>query len=217
MSAPRPESRIFPVIALLALPAMLSMLPGRYQLVPRGSQFILGVVLAIPMLAAQFVPSNPFWARAERFMAAIILPLATCIELALLAMVIRDMARPHPGLSGLTLLTTSIAVWTTNILVFSLAYWLIDRGGPEGRVAGFRGRADFSFPRGDPSDNVPAAWHPIYVDYLSLAFNTSAAFSPTDVVPLTPRAKTMMTLQSVISLITIVAVGARAINILGTS
>jgi hypothetical protein len=216
VSAPRPESRIFPVIALLALPAILSLLPGRYQIVPRGSQFI-GLALAIPMLAAQFAPSNPFWSRAERYSAAIILPLATCIELILLALVIRDMARPHPGLSGLTLLTTSIAVWTTNILVFALAYWLVDRGGPTGRVQGFSGRADFSFPRGEPSDNVPADWHPIFADYLALAFNTSAAFSPTDVLPLTPRAKMLMTVQSIISLITVIAVGARAINVLGTS
>ena len=180
-------------------------------------QFIPGLALAIPMLAAQFRSSNPFWARVERYAAAIVLPLATCIELTLLALVIRDMASSHPGLSGLTLLTTSMAVWTNNILVFSLAYWLIDRGGPTGRVRGFTGRADFSFSRGDPSDNVPADWHPIFVDYLSLAFNTAAAFSPTDVIPLTPRAKMLMTVQSIISLITVVAVGARAINILGSS
>ncbi|MGA8325148.1 MAG: hypothetical protein WB757_03610 [Candidatus Cybelea sp.] len=217
MSAPRPESRIFPAIAVLALPAILSLLPGRYQIVPRGLQFVPGLALAIPMLAAQFNPSNPLWDRAERYIAAIVLPLATCIELTLLALVIRDMARPHPGLSGLTLLTTAIAVWTTNILVFALAYWLVDRDGPTGRVRGFTGRADFSFSHGDPSDNVPADWHPIFADYLSLAFNTAAAFSPTDVIPLTPRAKMMMTVQSIISLITVVAVGARAINILGTS
>lgn len=217
VSAPRPESRIFPAIAVLALPAILSLLPGRYQIVPRGLQFVPGLALAIPMLAAQFNPSNPLWDRAERYIAAIVLPLATCIELTLLALVIRDMARPHPGLSGLTLLTTAIAVWTTNILVFALAYWLVDRDGPTGRVRGFTGRADFSFSHGDPSDNVPADWHPIFADYLSLAFNTAAAFSPTDVIPLTPRAKMMMTVQSIISLITVVAVGARAINILGTS
>jgi hypothetical protein len=217
MSVPRPESRIFPVIAVLALPAILSALPGRYELVPRGSQFAAGLALAIPMLAAQFAPSKAFWARAERYSAAVLLPLAMCIELTLLALVIRDMAKPHPGLSGITLLTTAIAVWTTNILVFSLAYWQIDRAGPTGRVAGFHGRADFSFPRGDPSDNVPADWRPVFADYWALAFNTSAAFSPTDVIPLTPRAKVMMTLESIISLITVIAVGARAINILGTA
>jgi hypothetical protein len=217
MPVPRPESRIFPVIAVLALPAILSALPGRYELVPRGSQFAAGLALAIPMLAAQFAPSKPFWAGAERYSAAVLLPLAMCIELTLLALVIRDMAKPHPGLSGITLLTTAIAVWTTNILVFSLAYWQIDRGGPTGRVAGFHGRADFSFPRGDPSDNVPADWRPVFADYWALAFNTSAAFSPTDVIPLTPRAKVMMTIESIISLITVIAVGARAINVLGTS
>jgi hypothetical protein len=169
------------------------------------------------MLAAQFAPSNPFWARAERYAAAVVLPLSICFELTLLALVVRDMARPHPSLNGLTLLTTSVAVWTTNVLVFALAYWQIDRGGPAGRAAGFHGRADFSFSHGDPSDNFPADWSPVFADYLALAFNTSAAFSPTDVIPLTPRAKMMMTVQSIISLVTVIAVGARAINVLGSS
>jgi hypothetical protein len=57
----------------------------------------------------------------------------------------------------------------------------------------------------------------VFADYLALAFNTSAAFSPTDVIPLTPRAKMMMTVQSIISLVTVIAVGARAINVLGSS
>jgi hypothetical protein len=136
--------------------------------------------------------------------------------LVLLAYLLRDMARVHSGISGLTLLTTSIAIWTENILVFALAYWQIDRGGPTGRVKGFRGRADFTFPIGNPSDGVPDDWRPVFADYLALAYNTSAAFSPTDVLPLTTRAKMMMTTQSIISLITVIAVGARAINILGS-
>lgn len=138
------------------------------------------------------------------------------LELVLLALLLRDMARSHPNISGLTLLTTSISIWTTNILIFALAYWQLDRGGPAGRALGWHGRTDFTFPRGDPSDGVPEDWQPVFADYLSLAFNTSAAFSPTDVLPLRPRAKMLMMTQSVISLITVIAVGARAINILGS-
>lgn len=54
------------------------------------------------------------------------------------------------------------------------------------------------------------------MDYLFLAYTTSAAFSPTDVLPLTARAKLLMMLESSISLATILVVVSRAINILGS-
>jgi hypothetical protein len=211
------ESRIFPALTVLALPTLLALLPQRYQLLPRYVGFAAAAALAIPMLAAGFAPVTTRWRHVERYAAAIILPLATCVELITLVHLLRDMAKPHSGLSGLTLLTTSIGIWTTNVLVFALAYWQLDRGGPAGRRMGWQGRADFTFPRGDPEDGVPADWQPIFADYLALAFNTSAAFSPTDVLPLTPRAKLLMMTQSLISLVTVIAVGARAINILGSS
>jgi hypothetical protein len=212
----QPQSRIFAALALIALPVILSILPSRYQLLPRGFPFLCALALAVPMLAAQFARNRALWTRIERYAAATILPLATCFQLALLALLLRDMAKAHSNISGMTLLTTAIAIWATNILVFALAYWQVDRGGPGGRVTGFHGRADLSFSHGDPSDNFPSDWRPVFADYLAFAFNTAAAFSPTDVLPLTPRMKMMMTVQSIISLITVIAVGARAINILGS-
>jgi hypothetical protein len=215
-SAPRAESRVFPALAVVALPIILALLPSRYQLLPRGIPFVAAVALAIPMFLAGLSSRKEAAWRAERYAAAVVLPLTVLLNLIMLALLLRDMASKHPGLSGLTLLTTSIGIWVTNILIFALVYWLIDRGGPEGRATGWDGRSDFTFPRGDPSDNFPASWQPIFADYLALAFNTSAAFSPTDVLPLTPRAKMLMVIQSAISLVTVIAVGARAINILGS-
>jgi hypothetical protein len=215
-TTPRRESRIFPALAVVALPTVLSVLPDRYQLVPRGFPFVAPTALAIAMLLAGFNPGKPFFRRVERLVAWIVLPLAGAIEIVQLAMLLADMAVKNSGISGLTLLTTSISIWATNVLIFALVYWLMDRGGPQGRTPGWRGRADFSFPRGEPSEGLPENWVPIFADYLALAYNTSAAFSPTDVLPLTPRAKMLMTAQSLISLVTVIAVGARAINILGT-
>lgn len=212
----RGESRLFAAIAVLALPTIISLLPGRYLIMPRGIPFLVAGILAAPLLALEFAPGNEFFRRLERYTAAIVLPFITCVQLILLALLLRDMAKEHSATTGLTLLTTSIAIWTTNILVFSVAYWQLDRGGPTGRMDGWSGRADFTFPRGDPSDGVPADWQPVFADYLALAFNTSSAFSPTDVLPLTPRAKMLMVLQSMISLVTVIAVGARAINLLGS-
>jgi hypothetical protein len=210
------ESRIVAALAVIALPTFLGFLPGRYQVVPPAVGFAAAAMLAIPMLVAGFAKEDSVWIRIERWSLAIVLPFVTVIQLVLLALVLRDMTRVHAGATGLRLLTTSIAIWVTNILVFALAYWQFDRGGPASRMMGWKGRADFSFSRGDPSDGVPADWQPIFADYLALAFNTSSAFSPTDVLPLTPRAKMLMMTQSVISLVTVVAVGARAINILGS-
>jgi hypothetical protein len=212
----RRESHVFPAIAVVALPVILGFLPGRYHLLPTWFTFGAAFALAIPMLVAGLSPGNVPWRRVERWAAAIVLPLATVVELVQLAILLVDMVKKDSGLGGLSLLTTSIAIWSTNVLVFALAYWQIDRGGPVGRDEGFHGRADFSFSRGDPSEGVPDDWRPIFADYLALAFNTSAAFSPTDVLPLTPRAKMLMMIQSIISLVTVIAVGARAINILGS-
>jgi hypothetical protein len=215
-SEPRPESRVFAVLAVIAMPVILTLLPTRYQALPREVPFAGALALIVTMLAAQFARKKAFWTHAERYTAAVVLPLGTILELILLAYLLRDMAKVHPEIGAVTLLTTAISIWTTNILIFALTYWQLDRGGPTGRGEGFHGRADFSFTRGDPSDGVPADWRPIFADYLALAFNTSAAFSPTDVLPLTPRAKMLMTVQSIISLITVIAVGSRAINILGS-
>ncbi|HYL27292.1 MAG TPA: hypothetical protein VEW74_05615 [Candidatus Nitrosotalea sp.] len=201
---------------VIAVPAILAFLPARYGLISKWVPFAAAAVLAVPMLAAGFAPANRKFALWERWTAAIILPVVTIIELLILAFLLRDMASSHSGVSGLTLLTSSIAIWTTNILVFALTYWNLDRGGPYGRATGWKGRADLSFTHGDPSDGVPEDWQPVFADYLALAFNTSAAFSPTDVLPLTPRAKMFMVMQSAISLVTVIAVGARAINILGS-
>jgi hypothetical protein len=113
------------------------------------------------------------------------------------------------------LLTSSIAVWVTNVLMFSLLYWQIDRGGPESRVNNASTQPDWLFPQAGAPEDAPPDWRPTFVDHLFLGFSTATAFSTTDVMPLTPRAKMLMMLESTISLVTIVVVGPRAINILG--
>ncbi len=210
------ETQILPALAVLVLPAFLAALPGRFQLMPREYPFATGAALAVPMLLAGFFPRVAVFTRIERYVLAIAIPLDIGVQLVLLALLFVQMATPHSEISGVTLLSTSIAIWVNNIVVFALAYWQIDRGGPSRRASGWHGWADFSFPRGDPEDGLPADWRPKFADYLALAYNTATAFSPTDVLPLRPRAKMLMTVESFISLVTVVAVGARAINILGS-
>ena len=106
-------------------------------------------------------------------------------------------------------------MWVTNVLVFSLLYWQIDRGGPEARANDAGTRPDWLFPQAGAPEDAPPDWRPTFVDYLFLGFSTATAFSPTDALPLTSRAKMLMMLESTISLATIVVVASRAINILG--
>lgn len=118
------------------------------------------------------------------------------------------------------LLVAASSLWVSNILVFASWYWRLDAGGPHEReVRGTHTGGAFLFPQMmlDPDlkeQMGDARWSPGFVDYLFLAFNTSTAFSPTDVPVLTRWAKLMMMVQSLISLSTVVLLAARAVNIL---
>jgi uncharacterized membrane protein len=113
-----------------------------------------------------------------------------------------------------TLLRTGGAIWLTNVIVFSLWYWLFDRGGPYARVHAVDPLPAFMFPQMDKPEFAPPNWKPQYVDYLYLAFTNALAFSPTDVMPLARWAKLTMLLQSLVSLMIAILVVARAVNIL---
>jgi len=112
-------------------------------------------------------------------------------------------------LKPLALFQTSVGLWFANILVFTLAYWLIDAGGPEARESSAPAYADFDFPaRSDPA-KVKPGWQATIMDYLFLAFTTNTAFGPTEAMPLTARAKSLLIVQSLISLVTVAGVAAR--------
>jgi hypothetical protein len=112
------------------------------------------------------------------------------------------------------LLITGGAIWLTNVIVFGLWYWEFDRGGPVARALGTNPYPDFQFPQMVSPEMAPPHWEPQFADYLYLAFTNAAAFSPTDVMPLSRWAKLAMTLQSSISIVTVALVVARAVNIL---
>ena len=114
--------------------------------------------------------------------------------------------------NGKSLLVDSLNIWATNLIVFALWYWNIDR-----RIAGVDEdmRPDFVFTQQTlPAPLVRQPYNPVFVDYLFLAFTNATAFSPSDTFPLTARAKLLMMLQALISLVTIALVAARAVGIL---
>lgn len=116
--------------------------------------------------------------------------------------------------SGPELLFSSLCIWFTNVIVHSLWYWEMDRGGPNVRSHLKHSSPDFLFPQMAVPGCANPHWTPRFFDYLYLAFTNATAFSPTDVMPLTKTSKALMLIQSVISLITVTLVAARAVNIL---
>ena len=116
-------------------------------------------------------------------------------------------------LSGGELLLTGFAIYTSDVIVFGLLYWELDGGGPVARSdASARVPVDFRFPQ----DDRPERWRPVAWDYLYVSLTNSIAFSPTDTMPLSLRAKASMALESAISAVTVLLVAARAVNVLGT-
>jgi uncharacterized membrane protein len=120
----------------------------------------------------------------------------------------------HHVSDGRGLIAAGVLIWLTNLLIFALWYWEMDRGGPGLRAAGRDQPPDFLFPQMSDDRIEPRDWRPKFVDYLYVSLTNNTAFSPTDTMPLTPAAKAVMGVQSVVSLLTIGLIVSRAVNIL---
>ena len=210
--------RRWPVaLAFLAVSLLLALLPARIVVVPRWAALGAGIAMLTPIVAVGLTGGRKRWLRVERGVTFLFFGVTAVFTIINLANLISAIINRSGEVTGIELLTSSVAVWISNVLVFSLLYWQMDRGGPEARVNRRPARTDWLFPQqGAPAEDVPSGWRPQYVDYLYLSYSTATAFSTTDVMPLTARAKLLMMLESSISLVTLVVVGARAINIFGS-
>ena len=120
----------------------------------------------------------------------------------------------HHAENGTALLGSGLVLWATNVLLFGVWYWLLDRGGPVARAGDDPNPPDFLFVQMSQPDYAPPNWKPGLVDYLYTSFTNATAFSPTDTMPLSRTAKWMMAAQSLTALVTVGLVVARAVNIL---
>jgi hypothetical protein len=208
------EPRWPPALAILVVLFLLVVLPHHVQVMPVWVFRVAALAVLVVMAAVTLTPANTLWQRIER-MLIILLAVAyianTIVELADMIGIITL----HPLKSNVFwLLSSSVAIWVANVLTFSMLYWQIDRGGPYARASKLSIKPDWLFPQAATPEDVPPDWRPLFLDYLFLGYNTATAFSPTDVLPLTRRAKMLMMLESTISLLTLVIVVSRAINVL---
>jgi hypothetical protein len=152
--------------------------------------------------------------RLIRWAAAVLTALVTAANAAALAALVHALLAGRAA-GGPTLLLDALNIWGTNVIVFALWFWTTDRGGAALRGHPRARDPDFLFPQMTlPQQDAQARFVPGFVDYLFVAFTNATAFSPTDTMPLTPRAKLLMMAEALVSLLTVALVAARAVNIL---
>ena len=200
-------------LTVLSIAILTVTLPGSVTL--GGRWLIPALELA---LVAALVISTPYRHHAQspnrRYASLGLVALVSAANTASLVLILHRLFSGSHDLGGHVLLRAGITVWVTNIAVFALWYWELDRGGPEGRTADPQPAPSFAFPEMTSPDLVPRGWAPRFADYLYLAMTNATAFSPTDTLPLGRNAKLLMGLQGLASFVTVAVVAARAVNIL---
>lgn len=177
------------------------------------------IVLAIPAIVlsldlslgprVSFVPTR----RAAQALSGIVV-LGNLVGIAVLVAAL--VTKSGNDLGGGQLLFTTATIWLTNVVVFGLWFWELDDGGPFERARHERQTPDFRFPQDADPEIAREGWRPRVWDYLYISVTNSSAFSPTDEMPLTVRAKLLMGVESVLSLVLVVLVIARAVSALGS-
>ncbi len=200
-------------IAILVAIAVQAAIPGWLAFGPRWfvpvleAAVLAGIVLANPMRIDR---------ESARLRAAtnVLIAVMTYANAWGAGHLVKEIISPDRVLSARRLLAVGLAIWITNVIAFALWYWELDRGGPAARAKAERPYPDFLFPQMQSPDMAPPDWDTQFVDYLYLSFTNATAFSPTDVLPLARWAKLTMLVQSAVSVVTVVLVIARAVNVL---
>ena len=202
------EARWPALFAALAVGGLYLALPSSLTIGPTWLPLVIVALLLIPV----WVFHRQGKEHLNEISGYVLLGVITCWILLSLALLIIGMA--HHTESPKMLLLSAGLLWSSNILVFASWYWRLDAGGPNARDRRERHEdGAFLFPQ-MTMDGEHDTWSPGFIDYLFLAFNTSTAFSPTDVPVLSHWAKIMMMVQASISLATLALLAARAVNIL---
>jgi len=206
-----PEPRWPASLALVACVALYVVLPNRLVV---GPHWLLPVLVALPLapLSARRHrhPDESPWIRHATIGLIALVTLANVISMALLVhhLLVSQVSQ------GRKLIYSAVAVWLTNVIVYGLWFWEVDRGGPHRRASGEKLVIDLQFPQMENPNLAPEHWRPHFTDYLYSSFANGTSFAPADAMPLSFRMKVLFTTESIVSLVTIAIVAARAVNIL---
>ena len=181
---------------------------GSPWVVPGFEIALLGVLLTADPAR---VGRRARWLR--RLSIALVLALLVAALISAVVLIVELVRGGKVTNSASSLLASGALIWLGNVLVFSLLYWMLDSGGPLARYRREREFPDFAFTQQLSPELAPPDWRPQFVDYLILGLTTSTAFSPTDVMPMARWAKLTMALQSLLSLVVVGLVIARAVNV----
>jgi uncharacterized membrane protein len=203
-------------------PATLAVLAAIFLYMRLPAHFVLGPIWLIPALEfAVLLPLSVFAPRRvseekrwAQVFAVVLIAIVNVANMVSLVALVRVLLRHSKELTGTELIFAAASIWVTNVIIFALWYWELDRGGPDARTRRDHAQPDFLFPQMTAPGCAAAHWTPSFMDYFYVAFTNATAFSPTDTMPLTPWAKLLMLVQSAASLLTVTLVAARAVNIL---
>ncbi|MFE4230092.1 hypothetical protein ACFRJ8_19640 [Arthrobacter sp. NPDC056886] len=219
------EHRWPAVIGLLIALGLYAALPSAFLPAIRYTVVGIGLVMLIPLLILnpRRLHKETRWSKRLATGQALLLVAANGVALVQLIILLTDSS----GGDGRTLLLAALQIWVTNVIAFALVFWELDRGGPVARRNTHRDNlpaADFRFPQDEDHDavtevatrsSVKSGWVASFVDYTYFSLSNSMAFSPTDTMPLSPRAKMMMGLEAAGGFVLLALVIAHAVSLLG--
>lgn len=181
-----------------------------------GPKYLLAGFELLLLLGTHYTrfSAHQKWQALRQHISLLLIMVVSVTNIVSLGLVCTYLVQGHV-IDGHRLLLSAIAIYLTNILIFGLWYWELDSPGLTGFVEPASG-PDFMFPQMTAPNLHPAChnWSPQFFDYLYISITNATAFSPTDSLPLTHRAKLLMSVQSLASLVTVALVAARAVNIL---
>ena len=200
-------------LTMLAAIVLQLLLPDRYVF---GSRYALILAEALLLAAMSFTTPKEriFKSLSRRINVFLLLIVSGVANGYSLFRVAERLLQSGKVANGRELILTAVNIYITNIIIFGLWYWEMDGGGPGQRLQAPKHEQDFLFPQNQHEDYKHPHWQPTFIDYLYVSSTNGMAFSPTDTMPLSRRAKLLMLAQATISLIAIALVAARAVNIL---
>jgi uncharacterized membrane protein len=202
-------------VAMLIAIVLQLVLPDKFLVAPR---YFIPAVEVLLLAALSFTtPKERIFKSITRRVNVFLLIAVTSVAngYALATVANQLLEGGHAATNGRALILAAINIYITNIIIFALWYWEMDGGGPGERQRIERYEQDFLFPQHQNESYKHPEWKPTFTDYLYVSSTNAMAFSPTDTMPLSRRAKVLMLLQASLSLVAIALVAARAVNILG--